>query len=677
MGAQLASLFREVAVRATLNASLLHFMKGDTRFEAIMKRHGYVTLRDIEEHETSGGKRPGGEKSKGRSASGGGSGGLERMSVEDTKVGAVTLFLNATPDGRWLRSQKAADLMTAREEIEGLLGKVDEFARAAKVNPAILRAGLLQKMAVICYDEGKLTEVGSHLDRALPLLKEGHQDEALWQVYVMRGLTSARQGDLKRAANAFREAVKIIERMRSSFRSESVRAFLIEDKMFVYECLIDLLVGLGENTEALVYLERAKARVLLDQLSDPGRRAAVSLGSDAVRRAHAALAAADTAKVAWRSRDTTVEPKEVESLSREAEREYQKYLVALEELRYSDPNYAATLAGEAASVRQIQEMLDERTVLLEYFLGAERVVIFTVRNAGPVEAVVVAVGYEKLREKINRFRDAIEKGENHTALARELYDLLLRPVAERIRGKRLGIVAHDVGHFLPFHALIGEGLYVIEQHEIFYGPSATILGLAFRKGQGNQGAILSVGNPDGSLRHAESEARRVAELLPRVRLLLREMALKTRVLEYVHSADIIHFATHAELDSENPMASHLVLAAGGRLEVGEIYGIRLTAELVTLSACRTHLGRLTGGDEIISLTTAFIVAGARTVVTSLWAVDDESTAKLMVAFYRGFVKDGSSRAQALRHAQLEMIRAGGAASHPRHWAPFVLVGGYR
>ena len=174
------------------------------------------------------------------------------------------------------------------------------------------------------------------------------------------------------------------------------------------------------------------------------------------------------------------------------------------------------------------------------------------------------------------------------------------------------------------------------------------------------------------------------------------------------SYDILHFATHAQLNEDDPLSSAVLLAKGGkedgRLEVREIFGMDLKANLVVLSGCDTALGKLSTGDELVGLTRAFIYAGTPSVVASLWSVEDGSTAQLMASFYRNLKT--MSKAEALRQAQLELIRGEGrsdllvkrgvggigklgetpeaqpasqgpisvSTSHPYFWAPFILVG---
>jgi CHAT domain-containing protein len=148
----------------------------------------------------------------------------------------------------------------------------------------------------------------------------------------------------------------------------------------------------------------------------------------------------------------------------------------------------------------------------------------------------------------------------------------------------------------------------------------------------------------------------------------------------------LHFATHGFVNEHFPLNSALVLsmprdAQGGRnnglLQAWEILEqVRLDADLVTLSACETGLGKEMGGEGLVGLTRAFQYAGARSVLASLWSVSDESTADLMTSFYR-YLRAGLTKDVALRTAQIEMIRVKGPNSHPFHWAGFELIGDWR
>jgi CHAT domain-containing protein len=148
---------------------------------------------------------------------------------------------------------------------------------------------------------------------------------------------------------------------------------------------------------------------------------------------------------------------------------------------------------------------------------------------------------------------------------------------------------------------------------------------------------------------------------------------------------IIHFATHGLLNSDQPELSGLILSlyapngekVDGFLRMHEIYNLRLSADLVVLSACQTGIGKEVKGEGLVALTRGFMYAGTRRVIASLWKVDDAATAALMQNFYRCLLQEGRSPADALRQAQLKIMRQNRRWNSPYYWAAFILQGEYR
>lgn len=189
------------------------------------------------------------------------------------------------------------------------------------------------------------------------------------------------------------------------------------------------------------------------------------------------------------------------------------------------------------------------------------------------------------------------------------------------------------------------------------------------------------------LAYASAEADAILESTPRGGGMAvkgfdarRETAMSTLVGEY----RIVHFATHGFLNAEHPELSGIVLTmvnpdgsrANGFMPLQDIYNLNLSADLVVLSACDTALGKDIKGEGLVSLTRGFISAGSKSVVASLWKVDDRATAALMAEFYKGMLQDKLAPAAALRSAK-EKIRGQKAWSAPYFWAGFVLQGEYR
>jgi CHAT domain-containing protein len=313
---------------------------------------------------------------------------------------------------------------------------------------------------------------------------------------------------------------------------------------------------------------------------------------------------------------------------------------------------------------------------------------------------------------VELLRDLIMRGagSDWQAPAASLHQSLVAPIEKEgwLAGVRdLYIVPHAVLHYVPF-AVLPRGKesgarLMVSDYVIAYLPAAAAL--VYGNGNGERGAsVLAMAPTRPGLQFSRQEATAVAGLFPKDRLLLvgsraTESAFKSSAARY----EVLHLATHGYFNKFNPLLSGLELEPDGRedgrLEVHEILGLRLSARLVVLSACDTALGggyfaEVPAGDDIVGLTRAFLFAGSPSVIASLWAVNDQSTMRLMGAFYgqllgtngvkadaaRGLpglsAVEGSpaDRATALAEAQRALLARGGRYAHPYFWGAFVLVG---
>jgi CHAT domain-containing protein len=377
--------------------------------------------------------------------------------------------------------------------------------------------------------------------------------------------------------------------------------------------------------------------------------------------------------------------------------------------------------------------------LLEYSLGEARSFLFAATSSGveghelPGREVIETAArqvYEGLR--VNDPRAATS---DRRAAAR-LSDLLLAPVADRLAGQRLAIVADGALHYLPFAALpdpAAPGDPLLARHEVVVLPSASALAVQRKALAGRPPAtkVLAVladpvfGPPDPRLSGARAASGPVAAPstlaarepvfrgAPSEGLLLDRLGWSRWEAEAIagHAAAgevrvelgfdadldavragglrdhrIVHFATHGIVDSEHPELSALVLSLydargnprDGLLRLPEIYRLDLDADLVVLSGCRTALGREVRGEGLVGLTRGFFAAGARSLVATLWPVQDRAAADLMDRFYRHLLDPDHPLppAAALRAAQLELMRRP-AQGDPYFWAAFAAYGDWR
>ena len=319
----------------------------------------------------------------------------------------------------------------------------------------------------------------------------------------------------------------------------------------------------------------------------------------------------------------------------------------------------------------------------------------------------------RLEELIGRGGYELTFGSDDKKNWRELYTLLIQPVEQYLpstNGSLLTIEPHGPLLLLPFAALIDEhGRYLIERYSLNYTPSLSLFQYVDQHYENSARLaphFLFVADPTHlapspngerlpALPGAREEVARVARMLParEVTVLVGRQAQEQRVEGDLSDDTVIHFATHAILENRSPSGSYLALGEdgapvpdAGRLTAADVYSLRLHANLVFLSACRTGMGKVSG-DGIVGLTRAFFYAGASSVVASLWDVSDETTVRLVPDFYRFWLKD-HNKAEALREAQLHLmrnLRAGRVKIHtpygtyvlpedPVLWASFILEG---
>jgi CHAT domain-containing protein len=328
---------------------------------------------------------------------------------------------------------------------------------------------------------------------------------------------------------------------------------------------------------------------------------------------------------------------------------------------------------------------DRDEAFVEYFVLADRVVIWTVTSTG-MQAHIVAADRLALEKRIDAMRAALAAGDRDAirTLREELFEQLLRPVWQGIRAHRSLVFAPDGALYrLPFAALASrESSYIAEDYDIANVPSLTWLAAARRGLRFPARPDVLVAVPSASAGKEESgfsrlsaaaqEGREIALRFPGATVLSDADATAGRVAAAMADADLFHFAGHAVVDSRRPGRSALVMSGGGLLRASEIAGWPLRrTRLVVLAACSTGAGRVST-DGSVSLARAFLLAGADSAVATLWPVRDDLASEISKRFYAALAS-GSNARQALRAAQRSVIY------NPKFraqydWAAFQLIG---
>jgi CHAT domain-containing protein len=224
-------------------------------------------------------------------------------------------------------------------------------------------------------------------------------------------------------------------------------------------------------------------------------------------------------------------------------------------------------------------------------------------------------------------------------------------------------------HYLPFQALHDGQAFLADHFDISYAPSAGVYALCHQpRPETGQGSIV-LGVPDAHAPLIQEEVDAVHAVLPDSELFLGEAANHEVFVQSAKSRRIVHVATHGSFRPDNPMFSGVRLG-DGYLYLYELYNLRLSAELLTLSGCATGLNVVAEGDELLGLIRGALYAGARSLLLTLWEVNDRSATLFMTSFYRQ-LPTIDSKARAVTQAAREVRNR---YPHPYHWAPFVVVG---
>ena len=244
-------------------------------------------------------------------------------------------------------------------------------------------------------------------------------------------------------------------------------------------------------------------------------------------------------------------------------------------------------------------------------------------------------------------------------IRRALYDKLIAPVEHLLKDKRrVYIIPHGPLHYVPFHALIapdGETLLRADGPEIVYAPSATILFREMKRAQEPAtGTCLTVGyngSGESELLFAEEEAQYISAMADG-NALVGPTSKKEALYAQAANYQLVHFSCHGHFDPESPLESALHIAPDEVLTGREIIdNLKLNCDLVTLSACESGLSKVQRGDELYGLIRAFMYAGARAIIASLWRADERTTLIIGERFYQS-LQDGASYATALKDAQI-------------------------
>lgn len=576
--------------------------------------------------------------------------------------------------------------------------------------------------------------------------RNGESMALFWAAKSERALN-----DLVSARRDIESSLAITESERSTITSPEFRTSYLAKAQYAYEFYVDVLMqenkvhpGQGYDGKALEAHERAKARGLLDLLTEANVDIHQGVDPELLQReAQVRQQMEEKQSAEVRLLSEGEEGDQFDQLHTDLEALRAQYQQVETQIRNNSPRYAGLTQPQPLSLAQIQkEVLDDKTVLLEYALGEQQSYLWVVTRTG-LRSFELPARSEIEKSALRLYRTIIGKAPvtvDYQTLATSLSSILLAPAREMLANKRIAIVSDGVLQIVPFAALPSPGVEpyepLIVRHEVISVPSASTVALLRRDEAGRHLAPKKVAVFADPV--FDSEDDRVAKLRPAVQtepssaksvgdrsaladtvatasanalglerlsfsrveaediLSLVPPQSRFAALDFVANRSnatspelaqyqVIHFATHGVVDDAHPELSGIVLSLvdkqgqpqDGFLRLNDLFNLKLNAELVVLSACKTALGKEVRGEGFIGLARGFMYAGAPRVVVSLWSVSDQATTEEMKRFYAGMFESKHLRpAEALRQAQIEMWKQEKWHS-PFLWAAFVLEGDWK
>lgn len=490
----------------------------------------------------------------------------------------------------------------------------------------------------------------------------------------------ARLGDTKASNSLYEKSADLFDAFLSKVPTPNVERQLLNDLSIVYAGYFASLCDQGQLAKAFTAIERARGRLEAQALSH-----------------HDVVIPHPPTPAELRLTGLNLQLLDADDPARRGSLLNAIYST---ELQLGDDPPPAALRPTVLS--ELQQDLRPSELFLEYVLGDPSSHVLAVTRDTTRRYKLPS--RSKLEQDAARYRTEVMQQKTDLPLAEQLFGELLGVIPEFKEKSDVIVVPDGKLHMLPFSALVSSGQYVVNSHVISAAPSGTVLDLLrHRTDPANQKSLPYLGvaawishspqptlfasitramsGPKRSdlvaLPESQHEVETIASDLPKPSaLLLGGQATETSFKRLpLNRYDVIHLALHGYADPEFSDRSALVFAPespptdDGLLQVREIRKLPLNAALVTLSACNTGVGEV-GEEGVADIVNAFIEAGAQSVVSTLWEMEDRATAKLMIAFYRN-LGSGEGKSEALREAQLELLKSG---NPPYFWAGFELDG---
>ncbi len=562
-------------------------------------------------------------------------------------------------------------------DVDAIENLSEAIALSRKLGNPLNELKSLIALGRIYIKQQKLDSARKNLEDGLALAVKLNDTNWEWKYRLQLGRVDVLEGRTKEGLEHFLTAIETTESMPPIIRVAKNGPRIEEETSELYDEALDILSKEGKSEEAFDLTERYRSRQFLDlfggeTIAFPFKGVLERLAKEKESRTRLQAARNEWLKA----------PEDGKAAAKtaldEARASYDASLADLANLNERLPAYVKV---DSRPFAELLPLLPDDYALISYYQTGNALLIWTVAG-GSLSMERVEITRDSSNERVKTFRNLLLNFHPVETVAQSLYEQLILPVQDRIRDREKWVVVpFGPLHFVPFAALYDGKRFLLDMKAVSYLSSMNqlrFLGSAGGKMPKNPkrlalGGEITEGNDLGKLPFTKHELESFGYTFVNPTVLIGENASEEEFKRLAPGVDHIHIASHADLDRVSPIRSSLTLAPkgneDGKLRLSEVLALPLKAELVTLSACETALGPLGSGDEVIGLSRAFLGAGARRVLASLWRVSDLATAVLMKHMFRRLKEEAPS--PALRDAQKEVRTF---FPHPNYWAGFRLEG---
>lgn len=605
------------------------------------------------------------------------------------------------------------------------------FVKSEAIRDLEATGMILNNLGIVHFYLKNYDRAIAYFNRALEVGLDLQAGQILWEAYFWLGQCYEVYNQFSKAIDCYKMSISVIEYIRGQIFLDTYKAGFVKDKLRIYENLIGLLFRLyagnksGKFVEEIFRMvERAKAQAFLENLRESRIDIKERLNPEFSYREK--KISSEISSIVVKLSQTDLSEEKREDLILKLKQKEDEYVEFISKIRAEIPEVAKLVSPEPCHLKDlVGQLLDNKTALIEYFLGERRSLMFLVtKDRVNLYSLPSKESIERSLRAYLKILSQPPSGKFEGFLAskriyKEFLSQALKSVPDSI--ENLVIIPDGILYYFPFETLIitsqdqdKQDKFLIEEYKVASAPSSSSLLFLLKKklkkntskgflafanpfydiksSSGNNGHRLytevlkelysNQGSDLTSLPFSQEEVEEISKYFPKNK---RNIYLKKEAREDIvkdislENYNIIHFACHGIIDEEYPYRSALVLALDedmnedGFLQVREIYNLRMNADLIVLSACQTGRGKLEKWEGVMGLPRIFFYAGAGSVVSTLWKVSDKSTARFMWSFYR-YLSQGKTKAHAIQLAKLEMIRS--KYSHPFYWGAFLLHGDY-